>query len=609
MIIGLSYPPLTWPGVDLRAFWLILVTLIFQGCAHERVAPISSAHISAAPIEPVAPPAVNIPPPITVNSFLPPPTPLRNPPTYSIVVNEVPVKEMLFALGRDSKLNIDVHPAIQGVVTLNAVNQTLPEILDRVARQVNMRYKFEGNTIVIMPDTPYFHTYRINYVNMARNTTSSIGVSTQIAATGTSGVTTGTGGASTTSSNQSGANNNNSSTNVTSTSANNFWELLSENIRHILTSTNALSRTTEEKAVRAEAIRTAREERLLQAEAASRAGAGASGLFDRAFGGSQLNTEQKEEVIVNPVAGTILVLATERQQKLIQAYLDGIASSVLRQVLIEATIVEVRLSNTYQSGVDWSRIAQGTGFTFNQSLIGGNLSTPPNLTIGYANPTSALGNIALTMKLLESFGNIKVLSSPKIMALNNQTALLKVVDEKVYFTTQLDIREATVNIPERRTFTTAVHTVPIGVVMSVTPQVADNGRVSLNIRPTISRITGFAVDPGPRLAGSNFDNLIPEVQVREMESVLQIRSGQTVILGGLMQDDINQSRDGIPGLGRLPGAAGDLFSYRDDGSSKTELVIFLRPTIIGNPSLDSEELKIFRRFLPSAEAPSTSFTP
>lgn len=593
----------------MRALGLIAVFLILQGCAHQRVAPISAAHIST-PTSTPPPPVTTIPPPVVVNTYLPPPKPVARPPTYSIVVSEVPVKEMLFALGRDSKLNIDVHPAIQGVVTLNAVNQTLPEILDRVSRQVNMRYKIEGSTIIITPDTPYIQTYRIDYVNMARNTASSIGVSTQIASTGTSGVGTGSGGSTSaiSTSTQSGANTNNSSTNVTSTSNNNFWELLGENIRRILTSTNSLTRTAEEKAVRAEALRTAREERLLQAEAASRAGTSAPVLFDRAFGVSQPAADQKDDVIINPVAGTVLVLATERQHKLIQQYLDGISNAVQRQVLIEATIVEVRLNNAYQSGVDWSRIAQGTGFTFNQSFLGGNLSTPPNLTIGYANPTSALGNIALTIKLLESFGNIKVLSSPKIMALNNQTALLKVVDEKVYFTTQLDIREATTNIPERRTFTTSVHTVPIGVVMSVTPQVAENGRVSLNVRPTISRITGFAVDPGPRLAGSNFDNLIPEVQVREMESVLQIKSGQTVVLGGLMQDDINQTRDGIPGLNRLPGVAGDLFSYRDDGSSKTELVIFLRPTVIGNPSLDSEELKMFRRYLPSAAEAATSST-
>ena len=117
--------------------------------------------------------------------------------------------------------------------------------------------------------------------------------------------------------------------------------------------------------------------------------------------------------------------------------------------------------------------------------------------------------------------------------------------------------------------------------MAVTPQVSDTGFVSLNIRPTISRITGFAVDPAPRLAGAEFDNLIPEIQVREIESLLQVLDGRTVVLGGLMQNEQESSKNGIPGLSRLPGV-GRLFSYTSDELIKTELVIFLRPTIVAN---------------------------
>ena len=109
----------------------------------------------------------------------------------------------------------------------------------------------------------------------------------------------------------------------------------------------------------------------------------------------------------------------------------------------------------------------------------------------------------------------------------------------------------------------------------------DRGLVNLNVRPTISRITGFAVDPAPRLAGANFDNLIPEIQVREIESLLQVRNGRTVVLGGLMQNERASDKDGIPGLSRIP-KVGQLFSYTSDKLVKTELVIFLKPTIISN---------------------------
>jgi len=183
--------------------------------------------------------------------------------------------------------------------------------------------------------------------------------------------------------------------------------------------------------------------------------------------------------------------------------------------------------------------------------------------------------------MLQQFGDTKVLSSPKIMALNNQTALLKVVNEKVFFTVELDVREATADIPERRTFTSQLHTVPVGLVMSVTPQISDGGFVSINIRPTISRITGFAIDPAPRLAGADFDNLIPEIQVREIESLLQVLDGRTVVLGGLMQNEQVSAKDGVPGLSRIPGV-GKLFSYTRDNMIKTELVIFLKPTIVKN---------------------------
>ena len=138
-----------------------------------------------------------------------------------------------------------------------------------------------------------------------------------------------------------------------------------------------------------------------------------------------------------------------------------------------------------------------------------------------------------------------------------------------------------------------------------------SGTVNLTVRPTISRISGTVQDPNPALnaqfsplgiqTSPAIPNLIPQIQVREMESVLQAGSGQTIILGGLMQDNVRRDRNAVPGLGRLPSPAGDIFSFRDEAVSKTELVIFLKPTVISNPSMDSDELKFFRRFLPTID--------
>jgi general secretion pathway protein D len=257
-----------------------------------------------------------------------------------------------------------------------------------------------------------------------------------------------------------------------------------------------------------------------------------------------------------------------------------------RQVLIEMTIVEVQLNDNFQAGVDWQRLsdnegAGSNGLSLQTDLIGPDLSITPFVSLGYNNEDANGSSISATVKLLQQFGDTKVLSSPKIMALNNQTALLKVVDERVFFNIELDIRDATANIPERRTFTSEIRTVPVGFVMSVTPQISGSGYVSLNIRPTISRITGFAVDPAPRLAGSDFDNLIPEIQVREIESLLKVLDGRTIVLGGLMQNEHISQKDGVPGLSRIP-TVGKLFSYTRDELVKSELVIFLRPTIVNN---------------------------
>jgi len=581
-----------------------LIALAIGGCAtYQPTIPPSKGHINADQF-PEKAADDKILAPVTTSSFVPAPKAQVKVPTYSVVVNEVPVKELLFALSRDTRQNIDVHPSIQGLVSLNAIDETLPAILERIAQQVNIRYKTEGKTIVVLPDSPYFRTYKVNYVNVNRDTASSIGVSGEIVAN------VGGGGAGQPAS-QPSSSGNTSNTKVDSKASNNFWEVMRQNIEAILSASKAVSQSADQRAARAESERAAKEERIAQAEAVSRAGGNAASLFTTAFGASATApADSKNEIVINPVTGTVSVLGTEKQQALIQQYLDSVGTSSQRQVLIEATIVEVTLSNSYQGGVDWSRLAAsiGNGVTFQQQLLGAPPSGGPNgLTVGYTNPTSRFGNLSATIRLLEQFGNARVLSSPKLMALNNQTALLKVVDNVVFFNVQAQT-QATANVAAITTFTTTVNTVPVGLVMSVLPQITESGTVNLTVRPTISRIESFVTDPNPSLrqdglgnplpVDQRVNNLIPQIQIREMESVLQAGSGQTIILGGLMQDNVQRNRDAVPGLGKAPSPVSDIFSYRNESVIKTELIIFIKPTVISNPSLDSDELKFFRRFLP-----------
>jgi general secretion pathway protein D len=566
---------------------LLATCMLLAACSTYRpTVPPSETHLSTESVVPAEEKAAILPP-VTTTPFVPPPQPKAKATTYSVVVHEVPVKELLLALARDTKENIDIHPGLQGLVSLNAIDETLPSILERISKQVNMRYRMEGRTIVVSPDTPYLRTYKINYVNLSRETTSSISVSGQLSQSTVAGST------------ESGGK---SETSVKSTSKNDFWEVLRSNVESILSSSRNLAQSAEQRQAKAESARAAREERLAQAEAVARAGAGAKDLFDKAFGNadSKGSSDLKQDIIVNQVAGTLTVMGTERQHGLIQQYLDQVNAAASRQVLIECTIAEVELSQAYQAGIDWARLVRGgDGFRVQQQLMGNDvLAAAPRFVIGYGSPGS---NVFASLRLLEQFGKTRVLSSPKIMALNNQTALLKVVDNVVYFTVQSQTTQNQTN--SLTTVTTTPNTVAVGVVLSLTPQINESGNVTLTVRPTISRVTDRVKDPNPTLTISNF---VPQVTVREMESVLQLASSQTAVLGGLIQDTVRRNRDQVPYIGNAP-RVGDLFAYRDESATKSELVIFLRPTVVTNPSLDSEELKHLRKLLP--EIDRTGYNP
>ncbi|HFD92671.1 MAG TPA: pilus (MSHA type) biogenesis protein MshL [Gammaproteobacteria bacterium] len=503
-------------------------------------------HLQAPPATPRA-----IPSPVNDVPALAPPRPAPRVETFSLSVTDVPVRDLLFSLARDAKLNVDIHPGVEGRVTLNVVEQTLPQILKRITDQVALRYRLDGPNLKIVPDRPYLQTYRVDYVNMSRDNSSSVNVATQIATTGAAAVANSSG---TTTAVSGGSNN--SLTRVTSISNNRFWETLQNNIRAII--------------------------------------------------GEASETDEVSSVILNAESGLLTVRATSRQHDQIQRYIDRVMVNARRQVLIEATVVEVELNDEYQLGVDWSLLTEGSnGFSFTQSLLGNNLVDPPFSVLEFTNMDGTLGDITAAVRALQVFGDVKVLSSPKIMAINNQTALLKVVDNLVYFTLEADTVSGQTLVTT--SFTSTVHTVPVGFVMSVTPQISREEQVILNVRPTISRVIGFVNDPNPALADAEVVSRIPQIQVREMESVLRVGSGQTAVLGGLIQDSIDLNDSGIPYLTRIPGL-GRLFTYTDNKSKKSELVIFLRPQVTRNASIDGD-LSDYRRYLPPARPAMGALAP
>lgn len=581
--------------------YLCAIGVMLASCGTKPIKP-ADQHLQRQDIQPET--ASSIPQPIKDSVVLPPPKPASKVATYSVVVTNVPAQEILFALARDAKINLDIQSGIQGTVTVNAINQTLPQILTRIARQIDMRYELNNGTLTVMPDTPYLHSYKIDYVNMARDSDGTMSNATQVGSS-SSGSATGA----------SSSGSNNSSLTIKNTSKNHFWETLIQNIKDILHETDKiLPEGSSETSVQ-------------QVRAASSTGTGvqpASGTKKSPPKGGIENSpnpvsveeggmtvtkrstfREAAAVIANPENGIITVRATGKQHEKIQEFIDHVMTSAQRQVLIEATIVQVNLSDQYQQGINWSRLLAGAkGFALSQAGTAGFqagatglASTAGALAVSYINPTSKFGNIAASVQLLEKFGNVKVLSSPTLSVMNNQTAMLRVVNNNVYFIVNSTTSPCS---PAPCTpivaYTTTVNTVPIGFTMSVTPQINDNDTVLLNIRPSITRLLTPASDPTPGLA---FPNSIPQTSTREMESILKIQNNQIAVLGGLMEDQIDKNTNEVPLLARIP-LLGNLFQNRNDTTTKTELVIFLRPVVIKSASIDAD-FSEFRNNLPDQD--------
>lgn len=589
----------------LRIVGATLAALLLTACAPSTLSggP-SSGHLRA---EDVAKSPGSIPQPVQQITALPRPKATGKTETYSVVVNNVKVQDLLFALARDAKLNVDIHPGISGIVSMNAIDQTLPQLLTRIAKQVDMRFELDGPNLVVMPDTPYLKNYKIDYVNMARDVTGTVSTNTQIS---TSALATGSGGVAGTG--------NTSRIQIENKSKNHFWESLEKNLKDLLHETDKIfpEGSTE----------TVTEQNTSQ----STTGTGASSPTINTTRGSQVNQtlagspnpallrnsgetlvkrmtfREAASVIANPESGIINVRATSRQHEKVQEFIDRVMRSARRQVLIEATIVEVTLSDGYQQGIEWSRITSGSEYSITRPTLTTNV---PNAVSPYVLKFSKINplNLLATVELLRSFGNVKVLSSPKLTVLNNQTATLKVSEDYVYFNVKSDTT-TTVNVGTTVGVTTTPQSVAVGFFMSLTAQISDGDTVTLNVRPSISSISELKRDPNP-IIPKDIPNFVPQIRTREIESLMRIESGDIAVLGGLMEDRMDNKTGRLPILGDIP-FLGEVFNTRANSSAKSELVILLRPTVIRDASI-SGDFSGFKDTLPGKEffVPAQVFQP
>ena len=462
------------------------------------------------------PPLVQTPPPV------PRPEPGEPVETYSVSVEDVPVRELLFALARDASIDMDVDPGIDGRITMNAVEAPLPRLLERVALLANLGVEVREGVLVARRDEPVLRTYAIDYVAFARDTETVNEVGTGVG----SGIEAPAG------------EENGSAASVSSKAEHRFWDALVEAIRELV-------------------------------------------------GGGP---EDAASVFAHRETSLIAVRARAAEHREVGLLIDRILASARRQVLIEATIVEVDLDDRFRGGVDFARVFGD--LDIESSLLGGNLAAPPFAGL-------SIPDLAVTVRLLSEFGDVRVLSTPLVMALNNQTAIVKIAENRVFFTSEVSTETSETSV--ERSVRTKLHTVPVGLILLVTPSVAADEEIILKIRPTVTRETGFAIDPNPELAAAGVVSRIPEIAVREIESVLRLRSGEVAVLGGLMREETREDTTGVPLLSRLPGI-GAAFRYRDREQEKTELIVFLRPTVVRAPSLGGD-LARYRGWWPATGGP------
>lgn len=567
-----------------KATGAILLTLLVAGCTPSPLINGPSAgHLGTGDRGTQAPLVGNIPAPVKQIVPLPPPRAMVRAETYSVVVNNVPVQDLLFALARDARLNVDIHPGIAGSITLNAIDQTLPQLLTRIARQVDMRFELEGPNLAVMPDSPYLKHYRVDYVNLAREVTGTVSTNTQISTSALAASTTPS------------SSGNVSRIQIENRSKNRFWESLEKNLKDLLHETDKVfPEGSTETVVEQSAAQSTTGTGVPYPTQGSgaRAAAASANLATSPNAASMQNSgatvvkrmtfREAASVIANPESGVVAVRATSRQHEKVQEFLDRVMRSARRQVMIEATIIEVSLSDSYQQGIEWSKVSSQTGFSMTPATNTQNASsTVSPFSLTYNNVSRGL---TVILDMLRGFGTTKVLSSPKLTVLNNQTATLKVSEDFVYFNVKQDIAAGNSNTNAVTTTTTTPQSVSIGFFMSLTAQIADDDVVTLNVRPSISSISALKQDPNPALT---VVNQVPQIRTREIESMMRVRSGEIAVLGGLMEDQLENKSGRFPVLGDIP-LFGEIFTTRNNASAKTELVIILRPTVVRDASLDGD---------------------
>lgn len=312
------------------------------------------------------------------------------------------------------------------------------------------------------------------------------------------------------------------------------------------------------------------------------------------------NASVTSNIVVNKSAGLMYVFATTAQHQIIKKYLDEVSRNASAQVLIEAKLVEVKLNNTYKTGINWSKINENhLGGTNTFKVNGGYTADQPLDII-----TGVFGTaINASISALEEFGTVRTLASPRIHAINNQKASLNFADKFVYFkvdSSQSNTSTTGTSNTTTKTVTSTKLEENLGVLLNITPSINPRtGEITLNINPKITVKTGTVVDPASPTDDDGkviIQNIVPIVQTRELTTIAKIQSGNVLVIGGLMREDASNTDNGVPFLQRIP-ILGYLFKSVSKTSNIAETVIFIKATIVNsNTRAGKEDREIQEKF-------------
>lgn len=470
------------------------------------------------------------PVPEEINQALLPPIEIKLPdgkvtplePRFDLTVSNAPAREVFMGLVEGTPYSMVVHPDVKGAISLNLKEATVPEALEAIRQVYGYEYRRDGGRFLVLGAEMQTRIFTVNYLNVIRRGASAVSATAGGSIGGsTTGTTTGATGTTGTTGGTSGT----STTNVGTESQSDFWKDLTTTLTAIIGTANG------------------------------------------------------RKVVVNAQTGLVVVHAMPVELRIVEDYLGVTHATVNRQVILEAKIVEVQLKDEFQSGINWTLLSQNhRGQVFRFQGQAGSASSAASSFGGLFSLLIQTGDFSALLDALRTQGEVQVLSSPRVSTVNNQKAIIKVGGDEFFATgvsggtsvTATGTTTTTNPVPSLSAFFS-------GIVLDVTPQIDEANNIILHMHPSVSTITQQTKTF--KVSGVSTELQLPLSSIQESDNIVRARSGQIIIIGGLMKEASTDEDASIPVLADVP-LVGNFFKHKKVSRIKRELIILLKPTSI-----------------------------